>query len=324
MTIAFESTESDLIIGLDDCSVTCYVLETSLQKWQFVVPTDEEHYGCPLIMALSPDLTKLAVAWRGKLPLVWDLFGTKSQRPLQCRVRSSTDALFSPLAMQWQTHANSILTLCRNTKLVEWHLYDEEQHEFDHVKPHEMTISPDGEFLLTSNHMGTISVFAFPRLSLIYQLINENEFIENLAFSPDSQRFYDIRGSICNVWEPDALVRPDNYELEDRRSSIVTEPMIAHDESSQTHVTALAHGFADKFYCAGREDGTVCIHNTTNGKKMRKVSAHSSQSSVIISAWSLSDRYIISGDDSGLIVVKRVELKGNNIFGVFPVLDLMS
>lgn len=321
MTVVFGSAGSELIIGLDDCSVTCYDLETSQQKWQFTVPTDEQHYGCPLIMTISPDLTKLAVAWRGKLPLVWDLFGIKSQRPLRCRVRSSTDALFSPLTMQWQANANSILILCHNLKLIEWHIYDEEQREFDHVQPHEMTMSPDGNFLLTSNHMGTISVFAFPRLSLIYQLVNENEFIENLAFSPDSQRFYDIRGSTCNVWEPDALVRPDDYELEDRRSSVVTEPVISHSESSQTHVTALAHGFADRFYCAGREDGTVCIHNAIDGVKMRKVSAHSTQSSIMILVWSFSDKYIISGDDSGRIVAKRVELKSSDKFSVFPVID---
>ena len=321
MTIAFGSAESDFIVGLDDGSVTCYDLETSRQKWQYTVPTIKGHFGCPFIMTISPDLTKLAVAWRGKLPLVWDIFGTKSQRPLQCIVRSSTDSLFSPLTMQWQAHGNSILIVCHNRKLVEWHIYDEEQHEFDHVNPHEMTISLDGNFLLTSNHMGTISVFAFPRLNLIYQLVNENEFIENLAFSPDSQRFYDIRGSICNVWEPDALVRPDDYELEDRRSSVVTEPVIALDESGQTHVTALAHGFGDRFYCAGREDGTVCIHNAMDGKKVRKVSAHSSQSSILKLAWSSSDKFIVSSDDSGRILVKRVELKENKAFCVFPVLD---
>ena len=321
MAIAFGSATSELFVGLDDCSVTCYDLETSRQKWRFTVPTYGEYHGCPLIMTISPDLTKLAVAWRGKLPVVWDMSGTEPQRPLRCRVRSSTDALFSPLTMKWQADANSILVLCHNTKLIEWHIYDEEQHEFDHVKPHEMTISQDGNFLLTSNHMGTISVFSFPRLSLIYQLVNENEFIENLAFSPDGQRFYDIRGSICNVWEPDALVRPDDYELEDRGSSIATEPVITRDESSQTHVTALAYGFADKFYCAGREDGTVCIHDANDGKRVRKVSAHSSHSSIIILAWSYSDKYIVSGDDSSRIVAKRVELKESNAFGVFPVFD---
>ena len=322
MALVFGNAGSELIIGLDDCSVTCYDLEILQQKWQFTMPIYGKYYGCPLTMDISPDLTKLAVSWRGKPPMVWDLSGAKSQQPLKCRVRSRTDALFSPVAMRWQADANSILILCQDTTLTEWHIYDEEQHEFDHVKAHEITISRDGNLLLTSDAMGTISAYTLPRLSPIYQLVNQNEFIENLAFSPDGQRFYDTRGSICNVWEPDALVRPDDYELEDRGSSIATDPVISHDESSQTHVTALAYGFADEFFCIGREDGTVCIHDTVDGKRLRKVSAHSPHSSVIILAWSHSNKYIISGDDSGRILAKRIEMKENSAFGVFPVFDI--
>ena len=322
MAISFGGTGSELVVGLDDCSVTCYDLETSQERWRFIVPHHGEFHGCPLIMKISPDLTKLAVAWRGKLPVVWDTTGTHSQRPLRCRTQSSKDALFAPLTMQWQTDGNSILILCHDTRLVEWHIYDEEQHEFNHVKPNEMTVSHDGNFLLTSNNAGTISVWTFPRLSLVYQLINENEFIENLTFSPDGQRFYDTRGSICNVWEPEALIRADEQELEDRGSSIATEPVIAHDESSQIQITALAYSSADEFYCAGREDGTVNIHDAKDGKKIRKVSNHSSTSSILILEWSSSNRYIISGDDSSRIVAKRLERKENKGWRIFAVFDI--
>lgn len=127
------------------------------------------------------------------------------------------------------------------------------------------------------------------------------------------------------MWEPDALVRPDEQDLEDHASSggssMGTEPVISHDDSSQTQVTALAYGFADKYFCAGREDGTVFIHDARDGKKVRKVSVHASTSAIINLAWSYSNRYLISGDDSGRIVAKRVELKENNTWGVFPVFD---
>ena len=319
--IAFGSNDAELVVALDDCSATCYDLETSSNRWYFSVPDDGEYHGCPLVVTISPDSTKLAMAWRGKPPVVWSIPGTNSQRPLRCRVRSSTDALYSPLTMQWQADANSILILCSNTRLIEWHIYDEEQREYDHLKPLEMAVSQDGNFLLTSDHMGAISVWTFPRLSLIYQLVNENEFIEDLVFSPDSQRFYDLRGPICNVWEPDALIRPDEQELEDRGSSVVTEPVITRDESSQTQVTALSYGFGDKYFCAGREDGTVSIHDAEDGKRMRKIPAHSSTSSVINLFWSSSGKYIVSGDDSGRIVVKRVELKEGSTWAVFPALD---
>lgn len=80
--------------------------------------------------------------------------------------------------------------MCENTTLVEWNLYDDEHHHFEHVKGRSMTISQDGNSLLTSDHVGTMS---------IYQLVNRCQFIRGLAFSPDGQRFYDIRASICNV-----------------------------------------------------------------------------------------------------------------------------
>ena len=77
MAIAFGNSGSEVIIGLDDCSVTCYNLEKLQQKWQFTVPTYEKYYGCPLTMRISPDLTKLAVSWRGKPPMVWNLRGAE-------------------------------------------------------------------------------------------------------------------------------------------------------------------------------------------------------------------------------------------------------
>ena len=318
MAISFGSTGSELMIGLDDCSVTCYDLNGPQKQWHFVIPDNGEFRGCPHIMKISPDLTKLAVAWKGRLPVVWDIAGTQSQRPLRCRTRSGA---LSPLAMQWQADGNTILILCRSTKLVEWHIYAEEQREFDHIQPHEMAISLNGNLLLTSNNMGTISVWTFPRLNLIYQLINENEYVESLAFSPDGKRFYDARGSTCNIWEPEALVRPDEQELDDLEGSIATEPIVVQDESSQTQVTALAYDIADRYFCAGREDGTVSIHDANDGKKLRKVSNHSSTSSILTLAWSDSNKYMISGDDSSRIVAKRLEVKGPNTWRVFAVFD---
>ena len=321
MALAFDRTGSELIVGFDDCSVICYDLELSQLRWQWTVPSDSAYLGCPLTMAISPNITKLALAWRGKLPVIWDISRTGQQRPMRCRARSNADALFSPLKLQWQADANSVLILCQNGTLVQWHIYDEHQRDFDHIKLQQMTVSLDGNFLLASDYLGTISVFTFPRLSLIYQLVNEQEFIEDLAFSPDGHRFYDIRGLICNVWEPDALVRLDDDEVEDQGSSIMTEPVIAMDHNSQVLVTALTHSSTDTYFCAGREDGTVCIHDAFDGKKLRKVSTHSSQSSIIIIAWLCHDTYIVSADDSGRTLVKRVEMRDNDTFGIFPVLD---
>ncbi|KAH0558740.1 hypothetical protein GP486_004616 [Trichoglossum hirsutum] len=328
MAISFGSNESELVVGLDDCSVTCFDLEASRPIWYFMAQSlPDDIQGCPRLVAFSPNLKRVAMAWRGKPPLVWDMTSPRPQHPRRCRVRDNTDALCAPEQMVWQTDGNSILILSQNTKIAEWHLNDSEQVEFDHVKARNMTISQDGNLLLTSDHLGTISVWAFPRLNLIYRLISENDFVRDLAFSPDNQRIYDTRGSICNVWEPDALVRPDESDLGDQSSiggtSIATEPIISlHGESRQTEITALAPDSGGKYYCCGREDGTVMIHDVIEGKMIRKVYSHSSTSSVIAIAWSPSGKYMASGDDSGRIIAKRLKVKGPGKWGVFPVFDI--
>lgn len=326
MALKFNKSDSELVIGLDDCTITCYDLETADVSFCFLARSREvEALGCPRIMALNPDLSKVAMAWRGKPPMVWDMTAGQAQEPEQCKIYHENDALCAPQKIEWQTDGNSVLILCQDTTLVEWRLYDEDQIKFEHIKACQMTISGDGNFLLTSDSMGTMSVWIFPRLCLIYRLISENEFIWDLTFSPDAQRFYDIRQSTCNVWEPDALVRPDELELEDQSSvddvSIMTEPVISHEESSQSLVTSLATDSKDQYYCCGREDGTVIIHDAVEGKQVRKVYSHGRGSSVLILAWSISGRYIVSGDDASRVVAKRLEVKEAGKWGVFPVFD---
>ncbi|KAI4257311.1 MAG: hypothetical protein L6R42_005750, partial [Xanthoria sp. 1 TBL-2021] len=310
--IAFGTKASDFLIGRDDCSITKYDLNTTdpVSTFRPTAPSTLVQ-NCPKAMALSPDRSKVAIAWRGKPPLVWYMSANPAQQPQQSRTTKSTDALCAPESLQWLPHGDSLLILCQSTLLVEWCLYDEEQIEHNHIQPREMAISQDGNFLLTSDHAGTMSVWMFPRLTLIYRLVNENEYIRSLTFSPDGQRFYDIRGSVCNAWEPDALVRADEDSLEDQSSvgdlSLATEPVVRSDESSQCQVTALTSESEDRYFCVGRDNGTVIIQEAFDGERIRKVYGHSSTSAVINLLWSASGRYMVSCDDSGRVIAKRLE-----------------
>ncbi|KAI4254095.1 MAG: hypothetical protein L6R42_007328, partial [Xanthoria sp. 1 TBL-2021] len=245
--------------------------------------------------------------------------------PQQIRMARYTNGL-NPETLQWLPDGDSLLILCHNTLIIEWRLYDEEQIEHSHIQLREMAISQDGNFLLTSDHVGSMSVWLFPRLSLVYRLVNENEYIRRLTFSPDGQRFYDIRGSVCNVWEPDALIRADEESLKDQSSigdlSTATEPVIRSDESSQCPITALASDSADHYFSVGRDDGTVVIQDVVDGKRICKVYGHSSTRAVICLLWSASGLYMVSGDDSGRIITKRLKVKGEAQWGVYPVLDI--
>ena len=326
MTIAISEDDAYLIVGLDDCSIRGIHLESSQQKWLYVAEDPRSALeGCPKLMAFNPDLSKVAMAWRGQAPLVWEISLNDYQKPQRCKVLSSTDAVCNPESLVWQMEGNSLLVLGQSGGLTQWQIYDDEQNHFD-VEAREMTVSQDGNLLLTSDYAGTISIWTLPRVNLIYRLINQNTSIRSLAFSSDGQRFYDTRGSLCNVWEPDVLVRAEDQDEAEHssigESSMMTEPVIIEDLSGATQVTALAPDVKDQYYCCGRDDGTVFIHDVEDGSRLRKVYAHDSFTSIVLLLWSNSGKYVVSGDETGRVIAKRLESKDIAKWAVYSVLDL--
>jgi WD40 repeat protein len=330
MAIAFGTVDSELLIGRDDFSVSCYDLLSLEEKWDFVAEElDDVDHSCPRLMAFSPDIDKVAIACRGRPVLVWDITMREPQQPRRC-IRTKDrdidlgDVYNCPEIVVWQPEGTSLLILYQDTTVVDWRILEDEQDEYDHLGAREMIISQDGSLLLTSDHNGSLSIWTFPRLNLLYRL-HYDETVRDLAFSPNGQRFYDTRGSLCNVWEPDALVRPDELEREDSSSnsemSILSDPIFSRDDNSRSQITALACDADDKFYCCGKDDGTINIHEMSEGKKLRKVYSHAATVSIISLAWSRSGKYIVSGDDSGRVVAKRLESKEPGKWAVYPIFD---
>lgn len=327
MAMAFENDDSKLLVGSDDCSIFTYNIGSGrcIRRCYFT-PTSSDYDGCPKVMQLSPDLTEVAMAWRGKPPIVWQFAISSYLAVKKCRTRQSTDSIAAPEALCWQPDGASLFVLCHDSNLVEWKLYDDQQLPFPQVQARKIGISRDGNFLFSHDHVGTISVWTFPKLSLVYKLVSENDFIRGLTFSPDSQRIYDTRGSMCNIWEPDALVRPEEHELDDHSSLgdisfASSEPAVSYLDNKESPVTVLATSSDEEHFCCGRENGVVNIHSIIDGKKLRRVYAHASTSSVLTLSWSNSGRFVTSGDDAARFIAKRLEKKEKDKWAVFPVLD---
>src|SRR5271154_3145148 len=124
-----------------------------------------------------------------------------------------------------------------------------------------MALSPDGNLLLTSDVTGTLSIWMVPEFRLTYQL-KSDELVTDLAFSADGTRFYDIRGSFCNVWESDVLIRANDIEEDEMSSTyetLTSEPTMATNDRSSEVVTAIACDSTNNVYCCGFDDGTVSI-----------------------------------------------------------------
>ena len=334
MSLAFSSREDRLLVAYDDCSIQCIDLETSLERWCFraedpldTQPQLSKTYG------LQSGRYKNRHRVPGSASLVWTI--SRHRQPPQRCIRKDDiykkdgDVWNAPEVVLWQPESPNVLILYQDTKMVDWNIDDDTQTEHSHLAAREMAVSPDGTLLLTSDHNGTLSVWTTGQFRLTYQ-VKYDEFVRDLAFAPDGQRFYDVRGTLCNVWEPDALIRSDDSGREDASSiheTMFSEPVLSADDNGRPQISALVCGEGAEFYCSGKEDGTVIMYDLATAQKVRKLYGHTSTVAVIELSWSLSLKYIVSADDSGRVIAKRLEKPSPQApkkWAVFPLLDIRT
>jgi WD40 repeat protein len=158
--------------------------------------------------------------------------------------------------------------------------------------------SPTGSFLVTSDDCGTLKVWSFDDFSLIYQLSCSST-VNDLAVNPDGKRIYDLRGSSCNIWEPNSLIRlaePDE-RASDTSSTSASSTQLSHVSEAFAEtaelVEALAVGERTSVYCTGHPDGAVRIFDKA-GKMLHALSPTTVAVSHVI--WSDDERYLAVSD----------------------------
>jgi len=265
--------------------------------------------------------------------LIWDT-KSREERPIQCiregdLAKRSSDAWGQVDSIIWHPDGLSVFVLYQDATIVCFYLIDEPTVECHETSAREMVINNDGHLLLTSDNAGTLSLWSLPQFQLMCRLPHE-DLVRDLVFSPDSQRFYDVRGAICNIWEPEVLLRAGDDDAEDpsateKYDTAVSDPVYSTDSNARSEITTIARGPGDKYCVCGKEDGAVTIYDATDGSKIRKVYNHSSSGAVIALSWSLTGKYIASSDDNGRVLTKRLEAKDEEgKWAVFPCLDFRN
>jgi WD40 repeat protein len=259
--------------------LTTYKLRDTVDWTQDLEGRRAHAFRRPTTAAFGMEQCLLAVVYRGQDILLWDL---ERDALYETFAKVSTDG--KPLT---NTAVKSLVfSSAPNTTLLAaayWDgdlvLFDTTDGSIKEMVPGTADIlacSPDGRTLASGSSTGTIELFDFETLKLLYRVNSEDNRIKSLAFSGDSHRLLDIRESQCRVWDPTALVRQDIDDENSDTVSISTAPQEYKMENVEETVliTSLAcHESGELVFC-GKEDGAVCIYSTRTGQQTAKLFSH--------------------------------------------------
>ena len=282
LAVAFANQNEFLMAATQDSFVTCWHIPDGDKSFriQWYDNLDDEpnkvrKRPLPTHVLFSPDNHLLAVSYRGRPILLFDLeseifFGNCVR---ESGLRSGGPETHYPIvSMAFNPHPEGCLLIVSygDGELTVYNPWDlEVQHRAFGVSAHTLACSPDGRTLVTGSSSGTIQVFEFDgaaggNLTLIYRINAFEEGIKSLAFSNDSLRFLDIRGSQCRVWEPTVLVRKqvDDCDQSDISSPVAMLPKyltMVEGEVTAEFTTIVCHPDGGVVFC-GKEDGSIAAH----------------------------------------------------------------
>ncbi|CAD6587074.1 MAG: hypothetical protein ASARMPRED_002985 [Alectoria sarmentosa] len=271
-----------------------------------------EAYRRPVLAAsFCLESCLLAVVYRGQDILLWDLdrdelhdtFSKAGSSSLIANVDRSA-GVTGGLVFSATPNETLLAAAYSDGDLVLFDILEGTVREKTLVNAQTLACSPDGRTLASGDSSGTIQLFDFENLRLLYRIISDEYCISKLAFTGDSHRLLDIRGSECRVWDPMVLVRQDRDEEISGTVSVSTAPQEVNLESTGEIVlitSMVCHPDSGVFFC-GKEDGSVYLYETKSGRQTHKLFSHAKGVSILSLFFDVESN-ALSSTDSGRVKV---------------------
>lgn len=258
-----------------------------------------------LSSSISPDLRVLAVAYRGRPPQLWSLEKDIEIGRCEKQALSVSQVLFNPnpsvelLAVTYQDGELALFTT--------WH-----QEEVASVSgdAYTMSATPDGRTIATGDMLGTIKLWDFETLHLLYCIRSSDYEIRSLAFSGDGLRLFDIRDTMSKVWEPAALVRKtisDCSSASESAGDNEAAPTVG-EYGETVAITVMVPENGHVFF--GKDDGSVHYHDIASGST-RHLYSHRRDVLPTSISWSPGGRLLLTADATSTVLVRRFDDRWN-------------
>ncbi|KAI0008496.1 hypothetical protein F4779DRAFT_449667 [Xylariaceae sp. FL0662B] len=322
LCLEFAENSTSLMAGTDrQC-----VLQVSLEgtnNWSIFDPMllrDVESFegtilSTPTVLAISPDHTRIAVVYR-RFPLtIWSLAPAKVLRRVS-RNSKYNGTSTSPFVAQISWHPNSeeLIGLFQDGYSFKLNVLDGkyQEHPPDPGQwPFDIHVSPDGTVFAILGVQGSIKLYDYRTYKLIYQLTSE-DVITGFCFSQDGRRFFDIRGSSCNIWEPNALVRlsagDDNPASSQAPDESVEQSNYPSESFVDNHVAVVLVSIMPRrtVVALGDDDGLVALMDYGTAEKYQ-VDRTATGMAIEHLVWSEDGCHFVYGEVGGRLTIVCVE-----------------
>ena len=323
MSMTFADNDAKVLMGSNDREIRYLQAKNPESRWQVVDASllketsqlDGTFINSPMCIAFNGDGTQVGVSYRGFPLSVWALEGgycigrCKRAKAFRNDHARPSASWFGVDRFTWNPITGHVIGLYRDGCVFKWHPLTGENQEAPSAAD-EVAASSDGKSFVTSNSDGTVRLWNFAYFTVIYQL-SSTDLVTGLSFSPDCMRFYDLRGSFVNAWEPNSLLRFSESEesTSDTASDSQSPTSISHISEANLRqyeaVTVVSAGPGSHWYCAGNEEGSVDLFNARTDYTV-ELSKFFNFMSITQIAWSQDATHIVTADLGGDISVKHL------------------
>ena len=274
-------------------------------------------YRRPIAAAICVESSLLAIVYRGQDILIWDIERNAVHETYRKETGAHHDGTVTRnvkafvtggLVFSADPSATLLAASYSDGDLVLFDTYEGTVKEKTLANAQILASSPNGRTLAAADSIGTIQIFDFETLKLLYRISSEEYSIKSLAFSGDNCRLLDIRGSECRVWDPAILLRQDDDDENSDTISISTLPHEIRLECSEDLVliTSLAcHGSGRVFFC-GKTDGAIYIYDSRSGLEIQKLISHSNGVPILLLYFNNQSNILSSVDASSRVMSHKI------------------
>ncbi|KAK5125705.1 hypothetical protein LTR85_011979 [Meristemomyces frigidus] len=281
----------------------------------------EEHaslFRRPATTAIAADQNLLAIAYRGEDITVWnieqmsvhDILG-KGEGSLG-PTTTPRKGVSTPRSMIFSKARDEAKFLVVGYNDGVMNLFNTEQGSLKastSANAHTLASSNDGLTLACGDSGGIIQLFEFETLKLLYRIQADQTTVKQLAFSSDDQRLLGVQSRHCYVWDPPVLVRQEPDEENSDTISVSTAPQDfdSRDAVSSVNITSITSTEPGRVTFCGKDDGSVCLYNTTLGKQESELFSHATNVPIVEVAFDTVSSVLVTVDVSSRVMAHSLD-----------------